>query len=185
MALALQAVDAAEPADGRSAIQRANAEMMARHYPKGSLKRGEEGTVGISVTTDTRGMPTDCEVTKSSGYRELDSATCELLLMYGRTKPFTDGNRRIQKKQEGQFVWTLPPGVAKAVVADANKQSVKAARKLAANDPNRMICRTSMRTGSNAQRTRICMTRSEWIAQRQESQTDMQDMQRRQSMNAN
>lgn len=172
----------AEEDDAKAAIAEANAKMMKRYYPKGSLKRGEEGIVGVAITTDDKGYLTDCRVTKSSGYRDLDNATCDVMLLYGKTKPFMIGNRRVTQQQEGEFNWKLPAGVAKAKVADANRKS---AVKLSKNDPSRMICRTQTKTGSLASRQRVCMSAQEWMDQKDQAQGDMVEMQRRNQMNAN
>jgi TonB family protein len=173
---------AAQEGDAKTAIAEANAKMMQRYYPKGSLKRGEEGAVGVEITTDDKGYLTACRITKSSGYRDLDNATCDVMLLYGKTKPFMIGDRRVAHQQEGEFNWRLPAGVAKAKVADANRKS---AVKLSKNDPNRMICRTQTKTGSLATRERICMSAQEWLDQKDQAQGDMGDMQRRNQMNAN
>ncbi len=186
MMLALALVqDAPALTPEQTAIRRANTEMMESYYPKGALRRGEEGTVGFRMTIDTKGYPSDCNVTRSSGYQDLDDATCEVMLMYGRTKPFLDGDRKVAKNQAGEFVWILPRGVARAKVAAANNQSAKAARRATQGDPTRMICRTQGKTGSLSVRERICMTASEWANQRNASQGDMAEMQRRQAMNNN
>lgn len=48
-------------------------------YPAGSMSRGEEGIAGFELTFKN-GRPAGCKITNSSGYGELDSATCRLVM---------------------------------------------------------------------------------------------------------
>lgn len=61
-------------------------------YPPQARRNGEEGSVTVGYTVDTRGRVQDCRIIKSSGYKELDEATCSLLVRRGRYKPAQDAN---------------------------------------------------------------------------------------------
>jgi TonB family protein len=77
-------------------------------YPKDSLQRREEGTVGYRVEVDKKGELKTCEVTRSSGFRSLDSATCSLLIRNGRFKARTNSDgRKVQYVHDGQIVWKI------------------------------------------------------------------------------
>ena len=77
-------------------------------YPSDSLQRREEGTVGYRVEVDKRGELRTCEVTRSSGFRSLDSATCALLIRNGRFKTRTNAEgRKVQYLHDGQIVWKI------------------------------------------------------------------------------
>lgn len=77
-------------------------------YPRLALQRREEGTVHYRVTLSRRGEPEVCEVTGSSGYFQLDSATCRLIGRYAKFKPATRDGRPIKSSYEGKVVWQLP-----------------------------------------------------------------------------
>lgn len=77
-------------------------------YPKASLQRREEGTVGYRVLVDRKGELRSCEVTRSSGFSSLDSATCALLIRNGRFQTRTNAEgRKIQYTHEGKVVWKI------------------------------------------------------------------------------
>jgi TonB family protein len=77
-------------------------------YPKDSLQRREEGTVGYRVEVDKKGELKTCEVTRSSGFRSLDLATCVLLIRNGRFKARTNPDgRKVQYTHDGQIVWKI------------------------------------------------------------------------------
>lgn len=48
-------------------------------YPQGALHRGEEGTAAFELTLEN-GRPASCKITGSTGYKELDDATCRLAM---------------------------------------------------------------------------------------------------------
>jgi len=60
-------------------------------YPSGPLRREEEGITRFRVTVGADGRVTSCDVTGSSGSKELDSTTCSLITRRGRFNPATDG----------------------------------------------------------------------------------------------
>lgn len=89
--------------------RKSNGEIQFAHYPSGSLARGEQGTVGIEVTTDNQGRLRSCAVYKSSGFPALDNATCDLLISHLKMKPWLPPNGGGgARRQQGQVTWALP-----------------------------------------------------------------------------
>lgn len=77
-------------------------------YPKESLERREEGTVGYRVEVDRRGELKTCEVTRSSGFAALDRATCEILIRNGKFRTRTNAEgRKVQYTHDGNIVWKI------------------------------------------------------------------------------
>jgi protein TonB len=56
-------------------------------YPENARRDGEEGTVAVNLSIGTNGRVTGCTVTKSSGSRDLDNATCRILSSRARFTP--------------------------------------------------------------------------------------------------
>ncbi len=77
-------------------------------YPKLALKRREEGTVLYRVELSRSGEPKVCEVTQSSGFYQLDAATCRLIGRYAKFKPATRDGKPVNSSYEGRVVWQLP-----------------------------------------------------------------------------
>ena len=59
-------------------------------YPMEAIRSGEEGYVTVSFTIGTDGLMSDCGVTRSSGFAELDRIPCELLPARARFSPTKD-----------------------------------------------------------------------------------------------
>lgn len=59
-------------------------------YPKDADFLGEEGTTRFWLTIGTNGRVTDCAVTGSSGFSNLDKATCLAARRYARFNPARD-----------------------------------------------------------------------------------------------
>ena len=174
--IALGASTAASSQTGDAeSIHRTNEKIQFDRYPPESMRRGEEGIVGVKVMTDRKGGLTGCRVTQTSGYLALDQASCDMLLLYGKGKPYlSPDGRRIVREQDGQVFWQLPPDKRPATPPP---KTVTAAF-LAANQSSqqRMICRTQVRIGSLAAREKTCMTAAEWERQRHIAQDDLQSM---------
>ena len=137
-------------------------------YPPGSLKRGEQGVVGINVLTDQQGRLRECSVTKSSGYRDLDRASCDLLLDHMKMQPYlAPGGGGVVRRQDGQVVWKLPPGYAPASLPAPTGKTAGVEKR---------ICHVQVRTGSLVGSQRICLTRAQWQQQVAQAQDDLQDM---------
>lgn len=94
----------AAAADARQA--EANAALIV--YPREALANGEQGTVFYHVRIDSRGHPTDCEVTQSSGYERLDMATCSMLMDRAQFTPRRDERGRATRSTfDGKVVWRI------------------------------------------------------------------------------
>ena len=56
-------------------------------YPQDALRNEETGTVAVRLDIGSNGRVTGCTVTKSSGSRSLDNATCRILRARARYTP--------------------------------------------------------------------------------------------------
>lgn len=61
-------------------------------YPSAAIRENRSGVVRFSVGVDPTGAVTECNVTASSGYADLDFQTCAVLRRRARFKPATDEN---------------------------------------------------------------------------------------------
>ena len=78
-------------------------------YPPGALARHEEGTTEFRVTVGTDGRAKGCVVIKSSGFSDLDDATCRMILTQGRWKPATDSSGQpIESLYSRKVTWKIP-----------------------------------------------------------------------------
>lgn len=131
-----------------------NWSVLHRLYPRRALEAREEGLVGFTVRIDSRGDPTQCRITQSSGHPLLDMETCQLIMVHADFKRPSGGSRSQQRWYEGVVNWKLPAATAAAPVASppiASKAEV-----------DEMICKRFPRTGSNVAIDRVCMRKSEW-----------------------
>lgn len=169
----------ASPAAAQDYVRKTNGDIQFANYPLESLKRGEEGTVGIRVRLDIKGRLRSCEVVKSSGFAALDAASCDLLIANARMKPFLDPNgRKVEKEADGQVVWKLPAD-RQARIADASLPVGPAptgSKARLARAGEKVICRTLTDTGSLVRRTKTCLTSGEWKRQHSFAQEELQDM---------
>jgi TonB family protein len=139
-----------------SVRQSANGEFLFKHYPPRALAAREQGKVGFRVTLTSDGSLTSCEVTKSSGYASLDSETCELISTYGHFQPVRNADGRgVAAIHEGIVNWTLPPNAPETA-------KVRMASSTTGRDPDKIICRRDVATGSLVSTVKRCMTRREW-----------------------
>lgn len=148
------------------ALREKNARVQLANYPRGALRRGEQGTVGISVTVDRQGRLRECAVSKSSGFASLDEATCDFLFSHAQIAAYVaPGGGGPTTRQEGQVVWTLPAGV-RPTTASATAGPL----------PEKKICRAQARTGSLVASQRICLTKAEWRRQYELAQDETREM---------
>ncbi|GAO38796.1 putative TonB-like protein [Sphingomonas changbaiensis NBRC 104936] len=59
-------------------------------YPRSAGAAGVGGTVSVRYEVGVDGRVTDCEVTRSSGFPDLDNTTCRLIMERFRFKPSLD-----------------------------------------------------------------------------------------------
>lgn len=156
----------------------ANTDTLMKYYPPRALAAREQGLVGFTVRIDKAGHPTNCEVTHSSGHRLLDEETCALMLIHGVFQPVKDaaGNKVIQVS-EGVVNWKIPGGNGSAVMVPT--------KVTAANAPEKMICKRTLRTGSLADYERTCMKRSEWKRMSEEMKEPWEEIKRNAVTNGN
>ena len=79
-------------------------------YPADLVKREVHGRVRFAVSVDSRGLPTKCSVTESSGNAVLDSTACAKVMERARFQPATDvKGRRVKGEWHNSVVWQIPP----------------------------------------------------------------------------
>lgn len=80
-------------------------------YPVRALREEREGTTAFRLTIGKDGLPSDCEITTSSGHADLDARTCELLVARAR---FSVGRDAAGNPEGGTYSnrirWVIPDG---------------------------------------------------------------------------
>lgn len=61
-------------------------------YPMDALRADAQGSTWVTLAIDTSGRAIDCNVTQSSGWSSLDSATCQIIRRRARFKPARNAN---------------------------------------------------------------------------------------------
>jgi TonB family protein len=128
-------------------------DIVAQNYPAASLARGEQGSVAFEVGIDRRGRLESCAITQSSGYPDLDSATCEMLLRHAR---FSSRRGAPLTTVAGSVDWKHPLGDA----APSAPPPMNISRAELAE--SRLICKRDDKNGSLVIKTKYCLTRSDW-----------------------
>lgn len=78
-------------------------------YPRRDLVDGHEGSVGYRLVIGTNGRVSSCELTRPSGFRGLDSATCRLITGRARFDPATDETgAKVLGTYSGTVTWDIP-----------------------------------------------------------------------------
>jgi len=72
-------------------------------YPLAARAQGQEGPVSFELIVGTDGRPQSCAVTSSSGYAELDRATCGLGMRMRFARP------QLETRVPFRVVWMLSP----------------------------------------------------------------------------
>lgn len=81
-----------------------------RDYPRSAIARRAQGTTYLRFTIMPDGRVRHCVVTRSSGHRDLDAATCPLLERSLRYRPARDASGRpVPETIRGQQDWELGP----------------------------------------------------------------------------
>lgn len=79
-------------------------------YPRSAVARRAQGTTYLRFTVQTNGRVRNCVVTRSSGHRDLDAATCPLLERSLRYRPARDAaGQPIPETINGRQDWLLGP----------------------------------------------------------------------------
>jgi protein TonB len=78
-------------------------------YPANALVHNHQGTTYVTLTIDEGGKPRKCVVTKSSGFADLDEATCKVFLKRAHFIPATDDNGTpIEAPFPTEMNWRIP-----------------------------------------------------------------------------
>lgn len=160
-----------EPADtSASPIVERNNLVIRKFYPASSLRRGEEGQVAFRMILNREGRMNACQVTKSSGYKALDKATCDMILAGATGQIMRNAdNRRVSYQRDGLIDWVLPEGVARPAVKPAFDVR-------SASTGEALVCRRQQKTGSLVDQ-KVCLTREDWKRQEAYAQQETRDMQ--------
>lgn len=151
-----------------------NWDSLVKLYPPRALAAREQGTVGFVVKLDSKGQPTECRVTQSSGFPLLDQETCQLITLHALFKPAAGISGSQVSTHQGAVAWKLPPTTASGL---ASSKPVEVAQA-----PEKMICKKIAATGSNVRTERVCMSRTDWQRASDESRKEWEDMQGKKGM---
>ena len=78
-------------------------------YPTRDLNEGNEGVTRFRLTLSAEGKVTDCTVTQSSGFPDLDAATCEKLARRAKFDPASDETgAQVPGSYSGAVRWQIP-----------------------------------------------------------------------------
>lgn len=78
-------------------------------YPTSGLRAEHEGSTRYRLSVDTSGKPTGCSIAVSSGFADLDSATCATLMRRAKFTPASDETgARVAGSYSGTVTWRLP-----------------------------------------------------------------------------
>lgn len=78
-------------------------------YPRSSLLDGSEGVARFRLVIGTNGSVSSCEVTTSTGDRQLDQATCRHITRRAKFDAATDENgARVMGTYTGSVRWEIP-----------------------------------------------------------------------------
>lgn len=125
-----------KPANNAPSMLNAADLIKSSDYPAGSMSRGEVGFSGYKLTLNN-GRPASCLITSSSGFEELDKATCRLAtersIFDMSTLP--KGN---WSTYSNRVKWTI--GVSEPRAHDANLTATQSVSRV---DPNRIRCQYS------------------------------------------
>ena len=78
-------------------------------YPRAPLVDGVEGIAAYRLIVGTNGRVSACEVTRSTGNAQLDSATCKFIVRRARFEPATDETgAKVVGAFTGTVKWEIP-----------------------------------------------------------------------------
>ena len=94
-------------------------------YPMKSFEKKHEGVAGFDLLVGPDGSIADCRVTISSGYKELDKTTCDLVLKRVKFRPARDASgQAVWGTYRSQAIWVLPERTIDAAPAPDLEVSV-------------------------------------------------------------
>jgi TonB family protein len=159
--LSMASTIAAAPTRDVVAVDKIN-DFLLKNYPSDALKARAQGTVEFQISIGPDGMPTSCVVTKGSGVRSLDDATCSLLTLHATFVP-----TRASVTTTGRINWRLPDGATQMASVSTKPQSA-----------DRTVCKVTDNTGSLIP-VRVCKLASEWGEIERESKGSFEQSQGR------
>ena len=151
-----------------------NLHVLQSYYPKRALAAREQGSVGFQVKIDASGQPTECQVTRSSGYPLLDRETCDLITLRAVFKRPEGLSGSQVSTHQGVVNWRLPDSMT--IVQSGAPRPVASAEA-----PEKKICKKTPVTGSLVRTERVCMTSKQWRKASDESREDWESTIRRAS----
>ncbi len=78
-------------------------------YPPAALRANESGVTGIRLTVSAHGIPSDCEVTLTSGSAVLDGTTCALFTRRAHFTPARDADAQPTRGSfDVRIRWVIP-----------------------------------------------------------------------------
>lgn len=85
--------------------------MTTGDYPVTAMRERREGMVGFRLTYNASGAPQRCEVIASSGYDDLDTTTCRLVMERAWFRPGTDAaGKPVGGTYTNRIRWDIPEG---------------------------------------------------------------------------
>ncbi len=83
--------------------------IMASDYPAKALSAKHQGTTRFDLTIHPAGYVAECRIVQSSGYAELDDATCDLITKRARFNPARDAKAMpVGGTYSNQVRWQIP-----------------------------------------------------------------------------
>jgi TonB family protein len=160
----------AQVADPKTTLNVSNWEVFQQLYPRRALAAHEEGAVGFTVTLDSQGSVTSCQVTHSSGHPLLDQETCNLITLHAQFKPDPGLSPSQVRTTQGVINWKLPASLTVLPPPMPVTEAVA---------PEKVVCKKTVRTGTLAGFERTCMTQREWNRQSDEAKQVWDEVQGR------
>ena len=100
-----------KPSQASSAKPKGNFQdlMSSDDYPPSALRNNETGTTGFKLDIGPDGRVTNCTVTGSSGFSDLDETACRLLQRRARFTPAKDTTgAAVASSYSSRFTWVVP-----------------------------------------------------------------------------
>jgi len=98
-----------EPPTGARARANLASYIQDSDYPALARRRGEQGRVGFELDVAPNGRVVNCRVTQSSGSRQLDVTTCQILIVRARFTPARNADGTAAPDTvTGHIRWALP-----------------------------------------------------------------------------
>lgn len=170
----------AAPVLAQTAEQARNAvnwDIFQKLYPPRAIAAREEGDVGFTVTLDSKGDVTACQVTKSSGHPMLDQETCKVVTLNAQFNPDPNVSASQTRTHQGLITWRLPDW---AKAAEPTKLGGNTQTPIVVTGvPEGVVCKKTVRVGTLAAFERTCMTPTEWAKQSDEQKQSWDELQGR------